>query len=196
MANNNIARGLQAYKAATNSYFTGGMNVYCVPATDSNNYFSGDPMIGTGASDAFGIPIVARATAGSSNYILGPMVSIVNDPNGQFVVTRDLPVYRQASVLEYIAVADDGGWMFEVQEDSVGGAITVATAGMKNANLVAGSTTTGYSGWQLQSSSINTTSTLQVRILRLLQEADNVAGINAKWLVRMNLWQIGNQTGV
>lgn len=195
MANVNIARGLQPYKAFANGYVTGGMNVYCVPATDANNYFVGDPMIATGAADAFGVPVVARATAGASNYSLGPMVSIVNDPNNQYVVQWTSPVYRQASVLTYILVADDPSWMFEIQED---GAMTVATVGMKNANLVAGSgsTTTGFSGWQLQSSSVATTNTLQLRIVRMLQEADNAGGTNAKWLVKLNLHSFNNLTGI
>lgn len=190
MPNANIARGLIPFKSAFNAYETGGMNVYSVPATDGNNYFIGDPMVPTGASDAFGVPVVTRATAGSANNTVGPIVAIAQDPNGLFTITRDLPTYRQASVANYVLIADDPTWMFVIQED---GAMTVATVGMKNANLVAGtgSTVTGYSGWQLQSSSIAVGATLQLRVMRLLPQADNATGTNAKWLVKINTHSLG-----
>ena len=73
-----------------------------------------------------------------------------------------------------------------------------AQAPNRNVNLVSGSgsTVTGYSGWQLNSSTLATTNTLQMRVVRMLQEADNVAGTNAKWLCRINLNALLSATGV
>jgi len=200
MANPNTPRGLVPYRAAAGGPFAGQGNIYFCPASDANNIFVGDPVIVSGLGDANGLPAVTLATAGSSNYITGSMMGIV--PAGapilnEIAVTRDLPVYRQASVATYILVADDPGQLFWVQEDSVGGALA-ATAVSENANLVAGAGSTNYgtSGWQLQSSSANTTNTLQLRILRGLQESDNTIGAYFKWLVRINLHSVSNPTGV
>jgi hypothetical protein len=68
----------------------------------------------------------------------------------------------------------------------------------RNANLVsgAGSTITGISGWMLNSSTLNTTNTLQMKIMRLLEQADNAVGTNAKWLCRINLNAFTSTTGV
>ena len=112
-------------------------------------------------------------------------------------ITRDMPVYRSAGVGQYILVADEQDALFEIQEDSVGGALTPAACS-NNANLVlgGGNQQYGWSGWQLQSSSVANTATLQLRILRVSQRVDNVIGANTKWLVRINLHSIRNATGV
>lgn len=199
MANANIARGLVPYRFTSGAPYNGAYNIYSVPAAYAVNLFIGDPVVPTGASDANGIPVVAIATAGSTNNTLGPIVSIVSGGNPVVPVTRDLPVYHPASTNQYVLVADDPNLLFWIQEDSVGGSIAMATAGMKNANLIAGagSTTTGISGWMLDSSTIAVGPTLQVRLITGLQEEDNtMATTNAKWLVKINLHSLTNLTGV
>jgi hypothetical protein len=183
------------------AYNTGGLGLYFVPSSYPTAMFVGDPVVPTGASDANGVPVVALATAGAANYILGPFVSIAPGGSNMAVlgVTRDMPVYHPASTSQYILVAHDPNELFWVQENSAGGSIAMATAGMKNANLVAGtgSTVTGYSGWQMASGSIAVGPTLQLRILRGLQQEDNVmADTNAKWLVKINLHSLLNPSGV
>lgn len=198
MANANSPRGLQPYADSTARYFTGGGTVYYVPPSDANNIFVGDPVIASGLADANGVPAVTLATAGSGNYLTGAMIGLVDNAGALVVpVLQNSPVYRQANVGAYILVADDPDLMFWVQEDSVGGALP-AGAASGNADLVAGtgSTVTGFSGWQLQSSSEGTGATLQLRILRALQEPDNAIGTNAKWLVKINLHTLRNATGV
>jgi len=188
MANANIARGLIPYKYDSGAPYNGAGNVYFVPATNASNLFIGDPVVTvTATSDGNGIPVVAIASAGASNPVLGPIISIVPAGDPQVAVTRDFPVYRQASIGQYVIVADDPTLLFMIQEDSVSGALAAGAVG-RNANLVAGtgSTVTGYSGWMLQSSSLATTNTLQLRIRRFLTEADNAVGTNAKWLVKIN----------
>ena len=69
----------------------------------------------------------------------------------------------------------------------------------RNVNLVSGtgSTITGISGWQLNSSTLATTATLQMKVIRGLEQADNnVTLANAKWLCRINLSALTNPTGV
>lgn len=202
MPNPNTPRGLIPYRNMTDSYFTGGLGLYFIPSSYPTALFIGDPVVATGVSDANGVPVVARATAGAANNLLGPIVSIAPGGNNMGVlgVTRDMQVYHVGSTSQYVLVAHDPSWLFWIQEDSVGGSIAMATAGMKNANLVAGagSTVTGYSGWQLQSSSLAAAQpTYQLRVLRGLQEEDNVMGdTNAKWLVKINLHSLTSLNGV
>lgn len=195
MANANVATGLIPYRRTTGEPYNGAANIYYVPAAVSSNIFIGDPLTWlTNAADANGIPSVTLATAGSSNNILGAMVGIVSGGEPIIPVTRDLPVYHQASTAGYILVADDPDLLYHVQEN---GSMVQGAPG-RNVNLVSGSgsTITGYSGWQLNSSSLNTTNTLQMKIMRLLEQADNAVGTNAKWLCRINLNALTSTTGV
>ena len=162
------------------------------PGNQGVNIFLGDPLVPLGGTDAFGVPYVGLASAGAGNTILGGFVGICNGPAGShYTVTRDLPVYRQASVANYGFVCDDPNQLYVIQEDSVGGAIAAGVAGFANGNLVAGagSLITGYSGWQLQSSSVSAAAnpTYQLRILGVVRGPDNALGTSCDWVVRINL---------
>lgn len=201
MANNNAPRGLIPWRSYVGGYETGGLGLYYVPASYGTAIYVGDPVVATGAADAFGVPVVQIASAAGGAYTLGPMVAIApGGPNNAVVaVTRDMVVYHPASTAQYILVAHNPNELFWIQEDSVGGSIAVATSGMKNVDMIAGtgSTVTGYSGWMADSSTINTTNTLQLRIMQALVEEDNAAGTSfAKWLVKINLHSLTNLTGI
>lgn len=197
MANANTPRGIMPVQHLDGSPWSGKANVYYVPSTYATALYLGLPLIATGASDANGVPVVQIATAAGGAYTIGPMVGIVAH-NG-IPVTRDLPLYHQASTSQYILVADDPDLIFEAQEDSVGGSIAMATGGTKNVDFIAGAgvAATGFSGWMLDSSTVNTTSTLQCRLLRGVErEGNTMAASYAKWLVRINLHSLRNATGI
>ena len=199
MANLNMPRGIIPVQRLDGSPYNGMANVYHVPAAYGTALFLGLPLIATGASDANGVPVAAIATAAGGAYTIGPMVGVVSGGDPVVAVQRDTLVYHPVSTAQYILVADDPDLIFEAQEDSVGGAITVATAGTKNIDLIAGtgSTVTGYSGWMLDSSTIQTTNTLQMRILRAVNRTDNEPGsAYAKWLCKINLHSLRNLTGI
>lgn len=181
MANANVASGMLPVRYASGAPYNGAANRYHVPASDGTALFVGDPVIIAGGADADGVPTVTRATAASAGRITGVVVGVVNTPS---LETR----YRPASTAAYVLVADDPNLLFEIQEDSVGGALAAADIGL-NADLVAGtgSTVTGMSGFMLDTSTKATTATLQLRIEGLVQRADNEVGTNAKVLVRINL---------
>ena len=200
MTNSNIASGLRPINQNGTPWSGQGM-LCAVPSSQGGNIFLGDPVVALGGTDAFGCPLVGIASAGAGDAVLGSTISISNGPAGSgFTVTRDLPVYRQASIANYIFVVDDPNCLYEIQEDSVGGAIAAATGGFANGNLVsgAGSTTTGFSGWQLQSSSVSSSAntTYQLRLLGLVRGPDNAIGVNAKWIVRLNNPQLWGLSGV
>jgi hypothetical protein len=195
MANANAPRGLVPYRRSTGEPYNGAANIYYVPSSVASNLFIGDPITWlSNSADGNGIPSCTLATAGGSNYLLGSMVGIVSGGEPIIPVTRDLPIYHQASTAGYILVADDPDLLYEVQEN---GSMVQGAPG-RNVNLVSGSgsTVTGLSGWQLNSSTLATTATLQMKILRMLEQADNAVGTNAKWLCRINLSALTNTTGV
>ncbi len=191
MSNNNIPIGLRPIND-NGTPWSGQGRMVCFLASYGVNVFIGDPLVPTGATDDFGVPIVNNATAGATNTVLGAMLGMCNGPAGsQVTLTRDNPVYRQASVLQYALITDDPNQLYAIQEDSAGGSIAAANGGYTNGNLVAGagSTVTGFSGWQLDSSTVdgNANATYQLRILGLVRGPDNALGDYAKWIVRLNL---------
>lgn len=193
MANANVARGLMPYRHYDGSVWNGSANMYYIPSGYAQNVFVGDPVVMSHTqNDANGIPGVNLATAGTSNVVLGSVVGIVVGGNPVIAVTRDLPVYHAASTAQYVLVADDPTLMYMIQDDGTGSTLNQWPG--QNANLISGSgsTVTGYSGWQLQGSSIATTSTLQLRVLRLLDQPDNAQPptANSKWLVKINQFQL------
>jgi len=199
MANPNLARGLIPVRHINGAPYNGAANLYYVPSTYGTALYRGDPVIHvTDASDANGIPTVARATAAGGAYMLGVMVGIAMGGDPVVAFTDEAVQYHAASTAGYILVADDPDLLFEIQEDSVGGVMTVGAAG-RNADLVAGtgSATTGYSGFMLDSSTLNTTNTLQLRIRRPVVRTNNDPTLDyAKWLVSINLHSSRNLTGV
>ena len=200
MANANTPQGIRPIND-NGTPWSGQGRMVCFLASYASNVFLGDPVVPTGVTDSFGVPVVSLATAGATNTILGGFNGICNGPQGSgFTVTRDLPVYRQASVLTYGIVCDDPNQLYVVQEDSNGGAIAASVAGFANGNLGAGSggsTVTGFSSWQLQSSSVSSSAnpTYQVKVLGLLRGPGNTIGAYADWVVRINLPALWNASG-
>jgi hypothetical protein len=182
MANSDAAFGLRPVNADGRPY-CGTINRYYVPSSDGTALFTGDPVVVAGTATATdGVPTITRATAGNNNQITGVVVGFEADdiiPTG----------YRAASTARYVLVADDPDQLFEIQEDAVGGALAITGVGA-NAELVAGtgSTVTGLSAFELDSSSTPGDASSQLRVERFVDRADNeVASANAKFLVRINL---------
>src|SRR3990167_5501750 len=108
MANANLARGLIPVRHMSGAPYNGAANVYYVPSTYATALYKGDPVIHTtDASDANGIPTVARATAAGGAYILGVMMGVVSAGDPAVAQLADDPQYHVASTAGYILVADD-----------------------------------------------------------------------------------------
>jgi hypothetical protein len=191
MANSDAPAGLIPRRYRSGAPYNGAANTYSVPASDSTALFIGDPVQIAGSADANGVATVTRATAAGGNFIAGVVVGFEPSPS---VVANG---YRLASTLANVLVADDPELIFEIQEDAVGGALAAADVGL-NADLVAGtgSTATKQSGFELDTSTKQTTATLQCRIEGFVQRPDNEIGANAKVLVSINLHQSRNTTGI
>lgn len=187
MANVDAPRGARPVRHRNGAPYTGSANRYYVGSGDSTAIFLGDFVKSSGSADSDGIPGIAQAAAGDA--IRGVVVGI--EPT-----TDESPKHRAASTEAYIYVADDPDLVFEIQEDSVGGALAAANVG-QNADVIVGtgSTTTGLSAMEIDSSSA-TASTAQLRIMALVQMADNEIGTNAKWEVMINEHELTSTSGV
>jgi len=182
MANSNTAQGLIPKRYRNGAPFKGPLRRYYHPAADSVALFVGDPVIIAGSADVDGTPTATRATAASAGRITGVVVGF--EPNS----TLNAVGYGAASTAFYVLVCDDPNVLYEIQEDSVGGALAATSVGL-NADLIAaaGNTSTRQSSFMLDSSTAAVTATLQLRVIGLEQRGDNEIGTNAKWLVAINL---------
>lgn len=189
MANADSAFGLRPVRYLSGAPYNGAANRYFIPASDIDTAaFIGSVVRLTGGADADGIPVVT-GNVSSGNAVVGVVVGVVP-------VTADSTIYRVNSTARYVLVADDPNLMFEVQEDSVGGALAATAAGATCmlAGFTTGSAFTGLSGIELDSSNVSETSDTDddVRIISLVQRPDNEIGAHAKWLVRLNVHQYVN----
>jgi len=181
MPNGNAPQGLIPRRQRDGETANGSLNRYYVDPAYATAVFIGDPVILSGSADAQGVPGVVVATQGATNRITGVVVGF--DPTPGIVALG----YRAASTAGYVLVDDNPMTEFEIQEDSVGGALAVASVGL-NCDLIsaAGNAFIRRSGWMLDSSTAGTGATLQVRIVGAMQRADNEIGDYCKWLVRIN----------
>jgi hypothetical protein len=193
MANTSRPSGFRPVKHTNGSPFNGQVNQYAILAADGTAAFVGDLVKLTGTASADGYPSVAVCAAG--NTPVGVIVGFRPDP-----AALNTPLYRVASTLRYALVADSPDLVMEAQEDAVGGALAITNIG-QNVDIIAtaGSTTTGLSAMQVDSSTAATTSTLVLRLVGFVDRPDNEVGsANAKVLVAYNVHQYGSvgTTGV
>ena len=196
MANTNAPFGLRpvrhkdgrAYNGAVNYYFATGATGVIAP---------GDPVINNGVANtaeisgfqAGSLPGCQIALDGAGDPITGVCVAVLP-------VTRDSLTYRETSTDRIIAVADDPGLVFEVQEDAGGTALAAVDVGQLVV-LKAGtaSTVTGRSTLVIDTSvAPNTTATFQCYLNRLAPLPNNAIGQFAVWEVTINNHQLGNVT--
>lgn len=201
MPNPNTPYGLRPYAYTWGAPWGGAVRTYYVPVGNSTALYLGDPVaLVYNSSDGNGIPTAEIATAGASNYILGPFMGISNNAGLTTIpVLQSQTPYLAAAQAAYIYVADDPFLLHSCQENSSPSFITSNASAGENVDLVAGSgsTVTSQSGWMLDSNTVeHSGATGQMRIIQLLQEVDNAIGNYAKWLVRTNLSQMLHTTSI
>lgn len=197
MANTNLKRGLVPVKYLNGVAWNGQVNIYHHDSGDGVRLGLGDPVKSAGGSDTSGVyPNVVRAAAGET--ILGVVVGFGTLPTGILGMAQAVlydpdsltKCYGVASTSYYVAVVDDPNVVFEIQEDSDGGALAAANVG-QNIDILAAdcSTSTGLSQFQLDSSSLVAASatTGTFRLLNKVDRMDNAIGNYCKWHVMVNL---------
>lgn len=183
MASVSRINGFRPVKSITGAPYNGQANVYFVPSSDSTVIMVGDAVKILGdARAATGVATVTRC--GATDIPVGVVVGIlftgVGDANNMPPVTDlNTPVYRRASTDRYLLVADDPNLIYEVQYagTSVAAATITANVGQNGQfTTTAGSTTSGSSGMQLDSTGLATTATLPLKIVGFPNRPDNIPG--------------------
>ncbi len=181
MANSDKPTGLSLEQANMGNFKM--QRVY-FDADDATAVFVGDAVKSdqTNGGDPKGeAPAVVQAAAGDA--IGGILVGIEATDSARSTVK-----YRAASTAKYGIAIMSGlkNTVFEIQEDSVGGALTLDDVG-KYVDVIVGTgdTTTGYSAMEIDSSSAGT-SDGQLVLIEPVQRPDNAIGTNCKWRVQIN----------
>lgn len=187
MANADTPFGLRPVRHLDGSPYSGAVTEYSTATGDATAIFIGDPVILSGTSQTIdGVVYMDVDQAATGDVIAGVVVGVKP-------VTESSLAYRAASTQRILYVAPPS-LIYEIQEVSGGTALTANDAGL-NANFVvgSGSTTTGYSGVELNNATEATTNTLDLQIVGFVNRPDNEIGEHAKWYVRINRSQHANQ---
>jgi len=195
MSNLDIPAGFKPVKNLNGSPWNGKPNVYYIPVGNTATLFIGDAVKSGGAADATGMyPTVTKIAAG--NAIRGVIIGFGLDPYIMVNPDNLNMKYCPAATAMYCLVVDDPDVIFEVQEDSVGGAIAAESVGLSvDVTVPTGSTTTGKSAMELDSSGVVAT-VAQCKILRAVNRPDNELGNNCKWEVLIREHEMLLATGV
>lgn len=186
MSNTSSPIGLKPLRYLSGAPYNGAANLYDVPAADGTALFLGDPVKLYGAADSTGkYNGVIKATSG--NIVTGVVVGFLVDPT-------DLTItYRKASTNRKVFVADNlAQLLFLIQADA---SVAAADVGLNCGwNDTAGSSTTGQSGVSLDTSTKQTTNTLPLKIVSLVNSEDNTVSDSYPYVVVMfNINQWANQ---
>ena len=206
MANPNKPTGFSPVRYLNGANWTGQANLYSIAASYATALYIGDPVISSGTSDSNGVQGIAiGATTGALRGVIVGLGTSNSTSAGESVMANvnNLNItYRPASDpnVWYAMVVDDPMVVFEIQEHYAAGntTLTAAECGLNQIGY-SGTAGNGYvSGWQLANTSdatANTTATLQLRLLGLSRRSDNAFGAYAKWLVKINVHELGGGTG-
>lgn len=183
MANSDAAFGFRPINRDGSPY--NGATIRGVFAVgDTTAAFIGDPVFLAGTADAVtGEVSVSQCADGED--VFGVVTAFEADPD-------DLGTqYRKASTKRFCQIATADNTYFEVQENGADDALLVADVGFNvDYAVAAGSTVYGLSGFELNSSTEATTSTLDCQLVGFVNRADNVlsgtGNANKKCIIKFN----------
>lgn len=199
MANVDSPFGLRPVAYKSGAPYNGAARPYYVPSSYGTALFIGDPVVKTGTANTaavtvpgggtFGIGTLPEVNRTAVGDVDGNTKRITGVIVGFSPLATNLEVkHNPASTERVVYVADDPDLVFEIQAD---GAVPAASMGL-NAVLIAthsGSTTTGLSGFELDTTSDvpAADASNQLTILRAVNREDNDTTIaHAKVLVSIN----------
>jgi len=199
MANTVAPRGFVPSRYLSGAAWNGACNVYCVLAAEANQINPGDAVLSVAGSDANGIPAVTKATAGTETLrgiVIGCLAAAPNTPS-LVGTTLDLTLQNIPATKAkdyYVLVVDDPMVLFEIQDDGLN--LLTTAACNKNASFTVANPTAPRqnSASVLTTASVAVGATLNLKLLGLVQRADNTLALNAKWLVKINLHELEGAT--
>lgn len=219
MANTARVNGFSPVKYLSGAPYNGAANRYAIPTTDTTaSYAIGDVVVSAGGSDANGVPYVKKVPAANASDFkaLGVVVGISPVDAGVSLEgsTLDLnQTYIPAgtrTAVRYVYVADDPNLVFEVSGGATATNLTLAKARYNaGIGIVTGGADAAYaidqgadlapgkpfSNVVISSATVNTTNTLPVQLLGLVQAVNNEPGAYSRLLCRFNNHEFGVATG-
>ena len=202
MSNLVSPRGFVPSRYHAGNPWTGGVNLYHIPSTDTNQYNPGDAVKSLAFGDANGISSVTKIINGTDTVrgvIAGVLLAAPNLPS-LVGINLDLTVQNVPAVKQrdyYVLVVDDMDVIYELQDDGL--TVLPNTACNKNASFTVANPTSPQqnSATVLNTASVAVTSTLNLRLMGLTQLPNNAYGANATWNVMFNQHELmGNTAGV
>jgi len=180
MANIDRPNGLRPIRMLDGSPYNAQVMTWPVDVSNATAIFKGDLIV---LEDDGNV-----APSGAGGAVLGVCVGVEVDRDE---AKTEYPGYLAATTAGNILVELGRNVVFEIQEDSTGGAMVATNVGTNgDVTAGAGSTTTGRSAYELDSSDViandASAATAQLRVLKLSSRADNEIGVNAKWEVIIN----------
>lgn len=204
MASVSRINGFRLVKNLAGGSMTGQVETFFVPASDASVIMAGDLVVLAGdARSATGVPTVTRAVT-TTGPVLGVVVGISFEGQGDVqnmppVNDLNTPIYRRTLTDRYLTVCVDPQAVYEVQASQtsiVAGTLTALVGLNAPFTATAGSTTSGSSGMQVDTSAAAVTATLPLKIIGIPNRPDNVPGDTYISLyVKINSAQYGVGTG-
>lgn len=198
MANANRPSGFTPVQYLNGAPWNGQARIYSIAASYGTALYIGDPVISSGTADANGVPGIAKGAA--TGALRGVIVGL-GKYEGLMANPSNLDItYRPASdpAVWYAMVVDDPNVIFEIQELANGTALAATEVGLNQISNIATAGNGFVSGVMLESTTgatAATTATLQLRLLGLARKPGNAFGAYAKWLVKINVHELGTGTG-
>lgn len=198
MANANAPSGFWVVGQQGVGAYTGAWKRVAFASGDSTAAFLGSMVKYTGNQIQINgewLPVVTLASPADTK-LAGAIQALDPQRSGSWTTFN-----RTASTAQAGFVPADPFAYYQVQEDSVGGNIDETTKTGDNADFTAesGSTVTGYSTMQIDSSTAANTAALPLRLVSLVTRADNDGtSTNRTWIVTINqsAYPAGSTTGV
>lgn len=197
MANPNAPHGMNPVMHLNGLPWNQVARMYCIPQADTSAYAIGDVVFSATGSDVAGVTNVQIATASSLNR--GVIVGIVVAPTAQQnpvanqVPNLNLMTIPATKVSDYyVMVVDDPFVVFEIMANNT----TALTVTSTNANILPQTLGTHtVSQTVLNSATIATTNTFQLKILGMAQRPNVDKVAYTPLLVKFNTHELTTATG-
>lgn len=201
MANLSAPRGFVPLRYLSGAAWNGACNTYYIPSTDGSVFSAGDPVKSVALSDANGVMGIQKAAGTDTvrgvciGFLVAPPYGVSNQGVNLDLTVQNVPATKAKAY--YALVVDDPAVLFEVQDDGL--AALTATSVNKNASFTVANPTAPQvnSASVLATGTVDTTNTLNLKLMGLVQRDNNAFGVNAKWLVKWNLHELlGGTTAI
>lgn len=188
--------GLEAINSLDGKPYAGAMRQIPVAAGFGTAIFNGDTV------QIDGTGYLIKSTSTNAGTIVGVCMGgqYVNS-SGQTVQGQYIPALASTSSnYAYAYVVDDQQALFKVAVLTSGTTMGTASRADVGSNVAlvlnAGSTTTGNSAFGATLTGAGTTATIPLRVIDVVEQTASSAGVYTELLVKINVHQYNNTTGV